>query len=64
MRPDVLELKTAPGLLAALHEAQARKQTSQEILEQRVSFVYGSLDDDNGVTRDRVRQILTEQNGN
>lgn len=63
MGNEILELKTSDSLLNALHEACLKKLSAQEILEQRVSFVFGSLGADSSVTREKVRQILVEQDG-
>ncbi len=56
-------LRTDNALLDALRNAASRKQTAGEIQEQRVSFVFGSLDKDSGVTKDRIRQVIAEQEG-
>jgi hypothetical protein len=37
--------------------------TAGDLLEQRVSFVYGSIDAASGVTRERVRQLILQQEG-
>lgn len=63
MAKNFLDLKTDPGLLSALRGAAQHKQTAAEILEQRVSFVYGSVDSQNGVTRDQIRMLILEQEG-
>lgn len=63
MAKNFLDLKTDPGLLSALQGASQRKQTAAEMLEQRISFVYGSVSSKNGVTRDQVRQLILEQEG-
>lgn len=56
-------LKSSPQVLNALERAASRRPTSAELLEQRVSFVFGTIDRDNGVTRERVRELLLEQQG-
>lgn len=60
---NLLDLKTNPDLLRALEGAVQRKQTADEILEQRVSFVYGSVCPENGVTREQVRMLILEHEG-
>ena len=60
---NVLDLKTNQDLLCALEKAAHRKQTADEILEQRVSFVYGSVGSENGVTREQVRMLILGQEG-
>ena len=63
MNESLLSLKTSEALLSAVRVAGARKMTTDELLEQRVSFVYGSMDSSSAVTRERVRQMLLEQGG-
>ncbi|MBD8272757.1 hypothetical protein [Pseudomonas fluorescens] len=63
MAKNFLDLKTDPGLLCALQGASQHKQTAAEMLEQRVSFVYGSVSSRNGVTREQVRKLILEQEG-
>ncbi|PCR93240.1 MULTISPECIES: hypothetical protein [Pseudomonas] len=63
MAKNFLDLKTDPSLLCALHGASQHKQTAAEMLEQRVSFVYGSVSSNNGVTREQVRKLILEQEG-
>lgn len=60
---NFLDLKTNPDLLRALEKAAHRKQTADEIREQRVSFVYGSVGPKNEVTREQVRMLILEQEG-
>lgn len=57
------ELKTSDVLLRALQGALAKKPTPREIMNQRVSFVFGSLDAKSNVTREQVRKIIEEQEG-
>lgn len=63
MGNGIIELKTNDELLAALHESILKKSTAEEIMEQRVSYVYGSLSSDSSVTREKVRQLLVERDG-
>jgi hypothetical protein len=55
--------KTNESLLSALREASQRKMSHQEIQAQKVSFVYGSISPKSSVTRERIRQLLAEQEG-
>ena len=55
------ELKTSPSLLQALERATTRQPTRDELFEQRVSFVYGSVDSKSSVTREQVRHILNHE---
>ncbi len=59
----VLALKSSSTLTDAIHRAAARKISPDEMLEQRVSFVFGSMKQDNGVTKDQVRQAIRSQMG-
>ncbi len=59
----VLSMETDAGLLDAIKLAAAKKISQDELLEQRVSFVFGSMDSKNGVTKDRVRQVILSQVG-
>ncbi|CAN7432926.1 hypothetical protein [Polaromonas sp. LjRoot131] len=59
----VMSLKTSAVLLDALQRASVKKLSSKELLEQRVSFVFGSMSNHNDVTKDRVRQVILEQVG-
>ena len=63
MQSNLLAIRTSPLLLTKLRAATAVKSSARDLLEQRVSFVYGSLAQDSGVTRERVRQVLLEQAG-
>lgn len=58
-----VELKTNDMLLRALQDAVSKKPSQKEIMDQRVSFVFGSLDSSSNVTRERVRKIIEEQDG-
>jgi hypothetical protein len=59
----LVDLKTDHSLLAALDQAKSQKMTAEEIKEQRVSFVYSSMDDGSGVTREHIRAVLEEHEG-
>jgi hypothetical protein len=59
----LMELKTSSALINALKVASSKKQTAEEIRAQRVSFIYGSIDEKSGVTRSRIQEILTAQQG-
>lgn len=60
MGDQMQNLKDPESLVESLQKAAAKKSSSEEILEQRVSFVMSSTD---GVTRTRVRQVIYEQEG-
>lgn len=55
------DLKTKSSLLSALGNASTKKISAEEIREQRVSFIYGSIK--TGVTRSRIQEVLAEQQG-
>lgn len=59
----LMKLKTDNSLLKALEKASSEKPDAEELLEQRVSFIYGALDADSEMTRDAIKQILLEQEG-
>jgi hypothetical protein len=60
---NFFDVKTDHRLIAKLEHAAQHRQSSSEILEQSVSFVYGSMDKSSGVTREQVRRIIIEQEG-
>jgi hypothetical protein len=55
--------KTDEALLQALRAAASRRLTPDEIQRQRVSFVVSSLKNMNSISRERVRDMLEEQEG-
>lgn len=63
MADAVLNLKTDSSLLKALKKASSEKPDAKELLEQRVSFIFGSLDEDSPMTHEQIKQILDEQEG-
>jgi len=50
---------TPQDLLRALFSPD-RKPTKEEMFEQRVSFVYGSMDSDSSITRAQIRAVLAK----
>lgn len=60
---SVMGMKTNAGLLDAIKHLMSKKLSSNEIFEQRVSFVFGSMDVKNGVTKEHVRQVILDQVG-
>lgn len=63
MGNEALALKTNGALLQALRNAASIKPSAQEVLEQRVSFVYGSISSSSNVTREHVRHVIAKQEG-
>lgn len=60
---SVLAMKTNANLLEAIRRVSTRKLSHEEIIEQRVSFVFGSMDAKNGITKEHVRQVILNQSG-
>jgi hypothetical protein len=56
----VIDLKTDSKLLNELKSAKS-KLTPREALEQRVSFVYGSMKSDNALTKEQVKRAILDQ---
>jgi SpoU rRNA methylase family enzyme len=63
MGNNIAALKSDASLLEALHKAATRRLTPEEVFEQRVSFVFGSIDSDSSITREQVKQVISEQEG-
>jgi SpoU rRNA methylase family enzyme len=63
MGDAIVKLKTDNTLLEALERASAARLGPEELLEQRVSFIYGSINSDSDVTREQIKQMLVEQEG-
>ena len=57
------ELKTKASLLEALQKASTRNLTAEEIRQQRISFVMGTLKDSSAITRAKVQDVLDKQEG-
>jgi hypothetical protein len=57
------DLKTSESLLSALRRAATRTPSAEEIEQQRVSFIMGSLSERSSVTRARVQEVLAQQEG-
>ncbi|WP_340675702.1 hypothetical protein [Paraperlucidibaca sp.] len=59
-----MELKTRPDLLAALMKAaKNHKFSPEEVREQRLSFILGTIDDQNKMSKDRILRIIDAQAG-
>ena len=59
----MVDLKTNPALLEALHRAAQRKPTADEIQRQRVSFIMSAVNSKGDVTASRIQEVLAEQEG-
>ena len=55
-------LKTDRGFISALERAAKKGPTAEEVVKQRVSFVYGSLDADkkDSITKERIAHALEQ----
>ena len=60
MTEAYLTRKSDPVLLARLMQAPRRQLTPEEYFEQCVSFVFSTMSDESGVSKDWVRQGLKE----
>jgi hypothetical protein len=63
MEAALTNLKTDGALLEALERSADHVITASELHNQRVSFIMGSVSEGNGLTRERVEQILAQQEG-
>jgi len=62
--PDAfLSLKSDQSVLSTLRAAARRTVSADELFEQRVSFVYSAMSDKSGVSRDRVRELVSRHEG-
>lgn len=57
------KIRTDSNLLKRLEEATEKPLSRDELRNQRVSFVMGSLKKDSTITRDQVEKVLQEQEG-
>lgn len=56
-------LKTDPALLQRLQKSAGEPITKEELVRQRVSFVYGNLPTSSTITRDRVEEKIKNNEG-
>lgn len=57
-------LRTNDELLSKIRQASTHKLTREDILEQKISFVYGSIDcQNNSLTREQVRDLIMSHEG-
>lgn len=59
----VTNFKTNAGLIQRLEAAATAPKTKEELVSQRVSFVYGNLPADSTITRDRVAERIKQREG-
>ena len=62
--PGLKNLHTAPQLLTDLTRGAAKRPSADELFEQRVSFIYGSISQKSNVTREQIRKALVGSAGN
>ena len=58
MTNTFLSLKSGEAALSTLKAAANRKPSTNELFEQRVSFVYSAMSGKSGVSRERVRELV------
>jgi hypothetical protein len=58
------DLHTNEALLLKLKASASKTLTADDILKQRISYVMGTLKADGPATRERVRAVLSFQDGN
>lgn len=58
-----MKIKTSEELFNLIEKAKAHKPTEEEIRQQRISFIFGSLGKSNAITRDRIQNVLDQQEG-
>jgi hypothetical protein len=57
------DLKTDPVLIRRLEEAATATMSHDQLREQRISFIIGNLREDSPITREKVKRVLAEQEG-
>lgn len=60
MNSHALDINTNPKLLTALREAVKRTPSDQEMLQQRISFIYGSVGNSGQITRAKIEAVLKQ----
>lgn len=53
-------MKDNPSLSRLIEQAKKVTMKPEQVFEQRVSFVYGQLPEENTLTKDEVRQHIAE----
>lgn len=63
MQLDIISgFRTDPGLLEAI-KAAPEKRSAHEMFEQKVSYVFGSIDRHSTITKEQVRELILQQAG-
>ena len=63
MGSEAFEIRTSDTLLAALKLASSRPTTGAQLLEQRASYVYGSMKPNSSISKERIKEVLAQQQG-
>lgn len=58
-----MDLKTDDHLLQMLKKSAAHRPNSDELQKQRVSFVYGLMNNSSEMTKSRIQEVLAEHDG-
>lgn len=58
MTEQITKQSTNAELLKRLQEMAGKTLSDKEKLEQRVSFIYGSIDSNSRITKERIRSAL------
>ena len=58
---NVLTMKDGDGVKDALKRASQQKQTPADLIAQRISFVFASISEKSGVTKEQLRKVILEQ---
>ena len=57
------DLKTSETLLEALRKSASNEMSADELNEQRVSFIMGSMRSNSPITRAQVQELLAQHEG-
>ena len=52
-------LQTPADLLETLNKAAKRRPSAEELRQQSVSFVMGSVREESGITREQIEEVLS-----
>lgn len=58
-----IQANVKEGFADRLRQAARPRMTEQERLEQTISYIYGSVDEEIGITKDQIREYLREDKG-
>lgn len=63
MLRSITQSQSRANLIAEMKSVAGRKLTADEVLDQTVSWIYGNMPDDSGVSREQVRKLVLEGRG-